>query len=351
MTRNRIIFSLAVLLSLVGLPVYLWLKPAVRTTAVGSTSIDQTPVKTLSNGLPAPVDPNATKRGVNESFGPDTKAIFAFAEALMKPFKFVGKVVDQYGRPVSNANVDWGANSNPDPNKSGKRGQTTSDANGIFLIDSNGIGLHVEVSKAGYDRIPSEPGRGKRGSYGGFVTGGHLGNTDSPMGTKDAPSMFVLRKMGEAVSLLRTENFVRVPRNGSPVEIKLDTAQPTSNGDLKIEAWTNEQAKNEAGHYDWRCRISVPNGGLIERTDQLIFEAPVDGYSPSDEINMPQTSERWNPQEAREYFVKLADGRYARIRFEMVAGGDNFVSVNAYLNPKPGDRNLEFDSANAVKLP
>lgn len=351
MSRKRLWVGSVLFLVLAGVISYFWLKSASPENAATSTPAVEVPANFLPDGRPAPVDPGAAQRGVKEDFGPDTNAILAFAAALMKPFTFVGKVVDQNGDPVPNANVQWGANNNPDPYKSGTRGQTLSDSGGFFSINSNGIGLYVEVAKVGYDRVPSELGGGNRGSYGGFVTGGHLGNTDSPMGTKDNPSIFVLRKMGETVALIKSENFVRVPRNGSPVGIKLENAQAASNGDITVEAWTNDETKNEAGHYDWRCRISVPSGGLVERKDQSAFEAPADGYKPFDEINMPRTAERWKPQESREYFVKLADGRYARIRFEMVAGGDNFVSITSYLNPTPGDRNLEFDPAKVVKSP
>lgn len=351
MSRKHLFVGSLVFLVFAGVICYFWLKSAPPESTATSTPAVEVPPKFLPDGRPTPVDLGAAKRGVKEDFGPDTNAILAFADALMKPFDFVGRVIDQNGNPVPNANVQWGANNNPDPYQSGTRGQAVSDSNGFFSIDSKGIGLYIEVSKVGYDKVPSELGGGKRGSYGGFVTGGHLGNTDSPMGTKNNPSLFVLRKMAETVPLIKSENFVRVPRNGSPVGIKLESAQVASNGDITVEAWTNDETKDEAGHYDWRCRITVPNGGLVERGDQFAFEAPVDGYKPSDEINMPRTAERWKPQESREYFVKLVDGRFARVRLEMVAGGDNFVSISCFLNPAPGSRNLEFDPAKVVKSP
>ena len=62
--------------------------------------------------------------------------------------------------------------------------------------------------------------------------------------------------------------------------------------------WTADQAKDAKQHYEWRCRISVPKGGLVERKDQFDFEAPVDGYKPSDEIVMLQAAEKWQPNAA-----------------------------------------------------
>ena len=110
----------------------------------------------------------------------------------------------------------------------------------------------------------------------------------------------------------------------------------------------SDKRPNAKGRYDWRCLISVPNGGLIERKDQFDFEAPTEGYKSSVEIVMSQTAEDWSPQASREYFVKVADGRYARIKFKMIAGGDHFLELESFLNPS-GSRNLEFDPKEVVK--
>jgi hypothetical protein len=338
--------------SIAGLALYLLLKPHARKAQVVKIQTTPSPVPTQtvppSAGRPTPVSAGVSNPNEPIKNEPDQNAILAMAKELLKPISFWGKVVDEKGSPVTGANVEWAANNNPDPYGTGNKGDAVSDSDGMFSVQSQGIGLYVKVSHPAYYEVPTRM-RGKRGSSGGFSNADKLGNTDSPMGTRDNPAIFVLRKKGETVSLIRAENFVRVSRNGSPTEITLATAQPASGGDLKVEAWTNDQAKNAAGRYDWRCRLSVRNGGLIERKDRFDFEAPVDGYKPFDEINMPQVAEQWRPQESREYFVKLADGRYARIRFEMVAGGDNFFSINSYLNPTPGNRNLEFDPNKPVR--
>lgn len=343
MKRLRLLIVLLCVL-VIGSAVYIATTPQRSTTP--PSPVVQTPVPdrtpTAANALPTPVNGQPPTGGPVKN-EPDRNAILGFAKELMKPISFWGKVVDEKGNPVEGAAMEWIANNNPNPYGTGTKGSTTSGADGMFSVQSHGIGLYVKASHPDYYEMPTKM-RGKRGSYGGFSNAEKLGNTDSPMGTQDDPAILVLRKKGELVPLIKAENFVRVPRTGSPVEIKLETAQPAAGGDLKVEAWTNDQAKNAAGHYDWRCRISVPNGGLIERKGQFDFEAPADGYKPSDEINMPQLAERWQPQESREYFVKLADGRFARVQIEMVAGGDHFFSISSYLNPTPGSRNLESKS-------
>jgi hypothetical protein len=347
MSRSRKITAVLLIFVAVCLAVYFWLKPVPETSPV-VTPTPQPQVKTLPDGRPAPVGPDAAKRGVNEDFGPDTNSILAFAAALMKPFTFVGKVVDQNGDPVPNANVQWGANNNPDPYKSGTRGQTQSDSSGFFSINSNGIGLYVEVAKAGYDRVPSELGGGKRGSYGGFVTGGHLGNTDSPMGTKDNPSIFVLRKMGETVPLIHVaERSVMLPKNGAPVEVSLESGQSTAQGGLKVQCWTNDNTKDIEGRYDWKCVLTVTGGGLIERPDSTVFEAPATGYQES--VELAPSAEKWASKIELQHFIRLPDDRYARINFRLRTGGEHFFVIESFVNPTPGNRNLEFDPEKAIK--
>jgi hypothetical protein len=312
-----------------------------------SASLSQSESKTLPDGRPAPVDPEAANRGEKEKFEANPNDVLAFAKELMKPISFWGKVIDQYGNPVVGADVSWGANNNLDPNKSGTRGQATSDANGLFSIASHGISLSVEVAKSGYHRVPTAMG-GKRGSYGGFSNAERLGNTDSPMGTKDDPAIFVLQKMGETVSLVHiSERSIKTAKDGSPVQVNLETGQTTGEGDLKVQCWTNDQSKDAQGHYNWKCILTVPGGGLVERNERFAFEAPSEGYQES--VELTPSPEKWASNIERQYFVKLADNRYARINFRMRTGGEHFFVIESYFNPTPGSRNLEYDPAKTIK--
>lgn len=349
MNSKRKLVAAVLLLSVFSLALFFWLKP-VRTTAVAPTPAVQAPMKTLPDGRPAPVDPNAAMRGAKENFGPDTNAMLAFAAAMMKPFELVGQVVDQNGEPVAAAAVDWGANNNPDPNASGTRGTTTTDSSGMFIVRSHGLDVYARASKEGYATFYSDNRKKVRGSDGGYKNGGFLGNTDLPMGNKNAPAILVLRKMGETVPLIHiAERSVQTPKNGSPVGVDLETGQTSSQGDLKVQCWTNDQTENAQGHYDWRCHLTVTGGGLIERNDNTVFEAPATGYQES--VELTPSPEKWASKIERQYFVKLSDGRYAWINFRMRTGGEHFFVIESSLNPTPGDRNLEFDPAKVVKSP
>ena len=107
-----------------------------------------------------------------------------------------------------------------------------------------------------------------------------------------------------------------------------------TNGDIQVQAWTNDQAipSNSNQPYDWRCTITVPGGGIQPRTDSEDFTAPDNGYQPSNEIDMPASSQQWSPRASQSYFLQLGNGEYARIDFTMAAGGDHFFSITSYLN-------------------
>jgi len=58
-----------------------------------------------------------------------------------------------------------------------------------------------------------------------------------------------------------------------------------------------------------------------------MFLAPESGYQPSFQISRQINDPDWTGQE------KQANGTYARIRFEMVAGGDHFFQLESFPNP------------------
>jgi hypothetical protein len=108
-----------------------------------------------------------------------------------------------------------------------------------------------------------------------------------------------------------------------------------------VECWTFD--KGAVGRYDWKCRISIPDGGLTEAEGIFLFEAPEDGYRLFDEIDMPASlGSKWARSVQRMYYLKLRDGNFALLRFTINASGEHFFGLTYYLNPN-GSRNLEHD--------
>ena len=260
------------------------------------------------------------------------------------PITFYGKVIDEKGNPVTGAKATFSAS---DLSETGNtRYEVTSENDGRFSLEGvKGGGILIHVEKEGY----YAPIGGQYFYYSHGTK--HIPDPNDPV-------VFYLHKKGEAAELVKVDKTVRIPKDGTPVEISLLTgkAAPAGQGHIKVECWTMDQNKNEVGRYDWRCRITVPNGGLIEPTQEFDFEAPADGYRSFDEINMPATTfaedsvKRWSSSQTRKYFFQLGDGNYARMEFEMLAGGrEQLCWIKSYLNPDKS-RNLEYDKSKEIRV-
>ncbi|HZR16291.1 MAG TPA: carboxypeptidase-like regulatory domain-containing protein [Verrucomicrobiae bacterium] len=259
------------------------------------------------------------------------------------PIAFYGKVVDERGMAVSNATVDFSCN-----DISGTSSyHSKSDTNGLFSISHiRGKMLVVAITKDDY-----YTSRADEDSF--YYAGQNVNFVPNPA----KPELFHLRKIGLREPLIHVgaplggKKDFRIKRDGTPVEVSLTSGKTVApgTGDLRVECWTDDEG-HKGEHYDWRCRISVPRGGILPYTNEFPFQAPNEGFGDSDEINMPASLENgWGRNAKRSYFLKLANGNYARMTFEMIAGGDHFFEVESFVNPS-GSRNLEFDPNKAIEL-
>lgn len=346
MKKYRVYLVLALGLLMIAA---IWLWRCQHTPALLLVAQQEQPPSPISpaNGQPTPIfTATPSERALKQKIATGEQAKQeqekVFLSAFNTPINFWGKVIDQNGNPVEGAEIIFCANDKYwEP---GSKYHTKSDQNGLFSITGvKGINLSVGIQKAGYYRNPE--------SYGAisYVT---RDPKERPVPTVDNPAIFVLRKMGDTVPLVRvTERTVRVPKSGAPVGVSLATGQTMSStqGGLTVECWTDDQSKNAQEQYNWHCRLTVPGGGLIECSDQYTFEAPAGGYKSS--VELTPSHEKWSARAEQQYYVKLPDDRYARISFKIRTGGEHYFVIESYLNPNPGNRNLEFDPAKAVKKP
>jgi hypothetical protein len=338
MNRRRIILLLSVVLVVLGL---WWLLRAPQTGPdAGSQTVAEHPTPTAEQ-----VQAPRTSSSEEE----DKKRVLdQVAQVFSAPIAFYGRVIDQNGDPVPHASVGYTAADKFNASGSNYTGQ--ADENGSFEISGiQGAGLAVTVRKEGYYLIHNPSDRSLPTSTAAFAYGMGPDSYRRPAPTKDNPAVFVLHKMGETEPLMRVEKGERIPKDGTPATVDLMTGRLSPSGNLRVEAWT--EAPVEGRRFTWRCRVTVPGGGLVERRGQFDFEAPEDGYEESVELGMPGEAEQWASQQQRDYFVKLPDGRYARINFTMIAGGNHYFLLESFLNPTPGSRNLEYDPKQTAGAP
>ncbi len=255
------------------------------------------------------------------------------------PIAFYGKVVDENTNPIVDADVHFVWTDLSSEGSSEKH--STSDNEGLFsLRNEAGKHLRVQVSKEGYY------------AYQPFgATFFFAGENENFIPDALNPVVFRLKKKGVPDPLIHIQSPMggpkgfRIDKDGNALEISLVTGKsvPLGQGDLRVQCWTESRGKTPGQRYDWKCQISVPSGGILVSTNELDFQAPSGGYQSADVIDMPANLEtEWSSHASRNYFLKLANGTYARMSFEMVAGGDHFFQLESFLNPS-GSPNLEFD--------
>lgn len=258
-----------------------------------------------------------------------------FTAAFLTPITFYGRVVDQHGAPISGADVKLSANDKilrPSSEYTRK-----TDQSGNFEISGIvGLALAVAVSKPGYLKIPHHEAPPTSSGLFDYGVGTRPHQPD-----KSAPVVFRLYKLGKIEPLVKIgEKNFRIARDGTPLSIAVEEQGAHQ---VILRCW-NQELQRPVGQrqYDWRFEINVPNGGLLVRNDAFAFEAPQEGYASSDTVEMPASlGNQWRSFAERSYFIRFADGTFARAKLEMQAGGDHFVVWESFYNPKAGSPNLE----------
>lgn len=256
---------------------------------------------------------------------------------LATPISFYGKVIDESGAPIAKANVSEEFGDSLVEQYT--RISTVTDENGLFHAVGNGVSVNIQVSKEGYAQLEQSGG-----TFAYCKETGHRDLRQYP--DPNAPAVFILRKIGAIDPLIHIKKNFLFEKNGSPVFVNLETGKKPEEGNsvIKIETWSSAASvidSNSRTAFDWKCRITVPGGGLCLRKDALVFIAPAVGYQEFDEINMPASlGEKWNSQAERQYFVRLGSGKFARINLRVIVGGEHFFNLSSHLNPS-GSANLE----------
>ncbi len=286
-------------------------------------------VQNPASGPPPAFAADAIRRGSPEGIKEVQQRALA---DWQRPIEFYGRVVDENTNPVAGASITFGWSELP-TQEAARKATTMSDANGLFsLHGERGPALDVWVGKEGY--YASHGGQWGFSYLNGFLS--------DPMN----PVVFVLRKKGTGESLITSSfpsgmgQIAQLHHDGTPVELDLfnGTQVPAGSGQLKLEFWRAITNQN-ANIFDWKCRLAVPGGGLVETPEEFAFQAPEGGYQSPVVIDMPATNENWRGEIRSKYYLQLPDGKYGRIDFYFLPYNGVFT-VQSAINPT-GSRNLE----------
>ena len=259
----------------------------------------------------------------------------------LKRQDFYGRVIDQYGQPVTNVEVvgnlvseyGWRA-----PEKF-KQCKTHTDAAGLFQF----TGLHG--AKLGV--VPSKPG---------YELGGHGEGFKGPDGAQSSPhdrATFTMWKLRGPEPMAHADFYSRVPYDGTPAIFNLATGKKAPDGDLRITLLRSPlKIKREIDKHDWTVKIEMANGGLLVESDPYPNWAPDKGYQSSFESGMSATNVLWSGKFEGKFYFKNARGQFGRlfiILFTDSLRPDTGIGIKTWINPS-GSQNLEFDPKKQIHL-
>ena len=240
-------------------------------------------------------------------------------------------VIDQSNNVIVGASVHFSW-TDLSPSGNSERTTTSDQSGGFSLRNVTGKNLIVTVSKSGYyEYAPSGMAFNYAGENQNFIP--DAGN----------PIVFRLRKKGEGADLIHYDKSFQLPKDGTPILIDLPEGKTTSSvqNAIKVEAWINDSEKIDGWKFNWKCRVSIPGGGLQIYDEQFPFFAPEENYVSEETIDMLATNNpSWSNTARRNYYVRTADGKYGRMLFKMIPSGDHFCELILFFNPT-GSRNLE----------
>lgn len=257
-------------------------------------------------------------------------------ERNMQNQDFYGKVIDQYGKPIVDADVEGNILLDSLETSKEETHTTHTDQMGFFqFIGLHGASLGVTVRKEGY-QIDL---RGK-----GYKS--PLGKTSSP-GDRATFTMWKLRG-AEPMRYVSTES--RIPFDGTSITFDMTTGKENPNGDLQVTlSRLPLQVRRSGQKFDWGIKIVILHGGLVAENDAYSYWAPASGYHPSFECNISSNDIPWHSAMTQNFYIKNSQGHFGRMQVEAYASATPAgIKFDLWINPS-GSQNLEFDPAKNIQ--
>ena len=274
----------------------------------------------------------------------DNAKLQMWKAAIAKHFKQLhvyGKVIDQYGQPVSEAQVkvSWTEVRipTPDPGQSKWIDANTAGEWKITINRPHRVGVQ-DLKKKGFefDR--------KTSSYFAAPNSQDLIRQTS----KQNPLVMTMRKKGESTFLIHNKGRVDFLPPGEVRRIDLlekkSFSVKTSPGQSDALPWDlNAEAMFSEENQSWEIVVSSSSqdGGGILVTDGVLYEAPAEGYAGELRVTAKL-------RERKDYYVSFClksrtPSIYSRVDVMFSPGKDKCImTYNSWANPY-GLRNLEYN--------
>ena len=278
-----------------------------------------------------------------------------FAEASVHSNEFWGKVIDQHGEPVSDADILYYAGGGYIGGGSGY-GRLKSDNSGMFHITgSKGGSLNFrEMKKEGY-QIVIQPSDNLFYSWKNYPDS--LIWTDY---TKERPFIYQAWKYSEDFvdkTKLQHKGFMVIFKSGG-TESSIDVFggprqqynKDLTKGQLKVQLF-RESMSSGKHNAKWQFVVTPLDGGIIKAVSKYTNEAPKEGYekfivfTQDDYVDANQTDDKY--REVKSFFFTMKGGTiFGRLSFRLdpyYLDDAGILKVRCTINPT-GERYLDsFD--------
>ena len=368
--KNKNFYTLAVIVVLTV--VFIWVVNQLNIQSVSSTNSELMPLKRDLLDLQKQKDFQSLSKQeklervyeVLEKMPPKynrLKRQYLIAMSSLPDITLYGRVIDQYGQPVSDADVYY-AGTNAFLAAGGGRGVVKTDDDGYFEIETSGEKLslwgirHPSIEEGGYP---------KASNTNLDIKSSNMYPDWTVHNTKDNPYIILAWRLGKYEGAIAGSESLRLSSDGTMHTLNLDKSSRKKNlikgkfeGQFRISCQRSHMESNR-DYGDWSIVFSAINGGFLETDDLYMNIAPESGYQPSFNINMKKGTQEYKHEllNKRFYFMANSGQEYGSliVDFQPFYNSSRDVCnirLRYKINPT-GSRNLELkrDSTSQPTLP
>jgi len=293
---------------------------------------------------------------------------YLLAMSVFGGITFHGRVIDQYEKPVVNAQVRYEGAHDYLSAGSGL-GAVYSDEQGYFEINASGASLslggivhpEIEYSYPIERKVKSSISRYSRlRSRIIFAHGTNDPDFDNWKNYAEKENAYVISvwRLSKYEGAIESNTGLGAKRDGSISTLRISNKwgakqilEGAQDGHLHISC-TREHMETDHDFGNWTVTITPVNGGIVETDDVYMNVAPEAGYKPSLNINMRTDSAGYQPRlsNKRYYFTSNNGKEYGSLYAHFLPYYDyenEFckIKLEYKLNPT-GSRNLELKRSN-----
>ncbi|HEV2210255.1 MAG TPA: hypothetical protein VG167_15870 [Verrucomicrobiae bacterium] len=283
------LFSVGIAALLVVLALWYWRNKATETPSATSTEgttapaesseshpsiaglIMETNASAYSTGAPPTVAnvPQPPPQNNTERIG---EVLSAYNDV---PIDFYGKLEDQFGDPVSGAEVKGSIRVISGVRRGTDWLTTASDADGLFQFHGKGQDISTLPSKKGYALASLNGG----GNYSMLAP-----KEDRVHPDPNNPIVIKMWRLQGAEPLLVIEQHYKLPYTSEPIYFDLLVGKVVpGGGDVKLTVNRSPGVISGRNRLAWSVQIEAVGGGVMDSAglERIIYEAPDTGYQPS----------------------------------------------------------------------